>query len=124
MYSNLIKDKELHSIQTPKTFVPSPSVNDYEYGSIDRYFAQRANDANGFVYELDENEYNSLLNNPYWITATMKWRITGPIDVVYSPTGRITDMGIKASNSASIAITSSKIKNIGLYLPNLLQFRK
>ena len=124
MYKELIKDKELYSIQTPKTFVPSPSLNDYEYGSIDRYFAQRANDTNGFVYELDENEYNLLLNNPYWITATMKWRISGPIDVVYASTGRLTDMGVKSSNSASIAITSSKIKNIGLYLPNLLQFHK
>lgn len=124
MYNDLIKDKELYSLQTPKTFVPSPSLNDYDYGSIDRYFCQRANDVNGFVYEINESEYESLTHNPYWITATMRWRISGPKDVVYSNSGKITDMGVYSSNSASIAITSSKIKNLGLYLPNLLQFHK
>ena len=124
MYNNLIKNKELYSLQTPNTIVPSPSENDYDYGSIDRYFTQRANDSNGFVYEVDENEYNDLLENPYWTVTKMRWRISGPIDVVYGPNGKLTDMGVKASNSASIAITSVKIKNIGLYLPNLLQFHK
>ena len=124
MYNNLIKDKELYSLQTPNTIVPSPSENDYDYGSIDRYFTQRANDSNGFVYEVDENEYNDLLENPYWTVTKMRWRISGPIDVVYGPNGKLTDMGVKASNSASIAITSVKIKNIGLYLPNLIQFHK
>ena len=124
MYNNLIKNKELYSLQTPNTIVPSPSENDYDYGSIDRYFAQRANDSNGFVYEVDENEYNDLLENPYWTVARMRWRISGPIDVVYGPNGKLTDMGVKASNSASIAIISLKIKNISLYLPNLKQFHK
>lgn len=124
MYNDLIKNKELYSLQTPNTIVPFPSENDYDYGSIDRYFTQRANDSNGFVYEVDENEYNDLLQNPYWTVATMRWRISGPIDVVYGPNGKLTDMGVKASNSASIAIASVKIKNIGLYLPNLIQFHK
>lgn len=124
MYNDLIKDKELYSLQTPKTFVPSPLSDDYEYGSIDRYFAQKANDSNGFVFELNESEYNELSHNPYWIIAKMRWRITGPIDTVYGPNGRLTDLGVKASNNASIVITSSTIKNIGLYLPNLLQYHK
>lgn len=124
MYKDLIKDKEIYSLQTPKTFIPNPTENDYEVGSIDRYFTQRANDSNGFVFELDENEYSNIIENPYWTTIIMRWRISGPIDVVYGSNGKLTDMGVKASNSASIAITSTKIKNIGLYLPNLLQFHK
>ena len=62
MYKDLIKDKEIHSLQTPKTFVPSPTSDDYANGFIQRYFCQKANDDNGFVYELDENEsYRKIL---------------------------------------------------------------
>lgn len=124
MYKDLIKDKEIYSLETPKTFIPSPTENDYEIGSIDRYFTQRANDSNGFVFELDENEYSNIIENPYWVVVIMRWRISGPIDAVYGPNEQLTDMGVRASNRASIAITSAKIKNIGLYLPNLLQFHK
>lgn len=124
MYKDLIKDKEIFSLETPKTFIPSPTENDYEVGSIDRYFIQRANDSNGFVFELDENEYSNIIENPYWVAEIMKWRISGPINAVYGSNEQLTDIGVKASNRASIAITSAKIKNIGLYLPNLLQFHK
>ncbi len=124
MYKDLIKDTEIYNLQTPKTFIPTPVENDYEVGTIDRYFTQKANDVNGFVFELDENTYMELMENPYWIVATMRWRISGPINAVYGPNNRLTDLGVKASNNASIVITSSKIKNIGLYLPNLLQFHK
>ena len=124
MYKDLVKDREIYSLQTPKTFVPSPTSDDYDNGFIQRYFCQKANDTNGFVYELDENEYEITKSNPYWITAEMRWRITGPINTIYSDRGKITDLGVISSNSASIAITSSKIKNIGLYLPNLVQYHK
>jgi hypothetical protein len=43
---------------------------------------------------------------------------------LYSNNGSMTDIGVIASNAASISIISNKIKNIGLYLPNLLQFHK
>jgi len=124
MYKDLIKDKELYSLDFPKTIVPSPMDIDYENGFINRYFTQRVNDSNSFVFEIDLEEYNSLLENPYWTLEEMRWRITGPKSAVYSNNGNITDIGVIASNHASISIASDKIKNIGLYLPNLLQFYK
>lgn len=124
MYKDLIKGRELYSLDFPKTIVPSPNDIDYENGFINRYFTQRVNDSNSFVFEIDLEEYNSLLENPYWTSGQMIWRITGPISSVYSNNGSITDIGVISSNTASISIVSSKIKNIGLYLPNLLQFHK
>jgi hypothetical protein len=124
MYKDLIKDKELYSLDFPKTIVPSPTDIDYENGFINRYFTQRVNDSNSFVFEIDLEEYNSILENPYWTLEEMRWRITGPKSAVYSNNGNITDIGVIASNRASISIVSNKIKNIGLYLPNLLQFYK
>jgi hypothetical protein len=124
MYKDLIKGRELYSLDFPKTIVPSPNDIDYENGFINRYFTQRVNDSNSFVFEINLEEYNSLLENPYWTSGEMRWRITGPTSSVYSNNGTITDIGVVSSNTASISILSSKIKNIGLYLPNLLQFHK
>lgn len=124
MYKDLIKGRELYSLDFPKTIVPTPNDIDYENGFINRYFTQRVNDSNSFVFEIDLEEYNLLLENPYWTLTEMKWRIAGPKSAVYSNNGNITDIGVVASNAASISIVSSKIKNINLYLPNLLQFYK
>lgn len=124
MYKDLIQGRELYSLDFPKTIVPIPTDIDYENGFINRYFTQRVNDSNSFVFEIDLEEYDSLLENPYWTLEEMRWRITGPKSAVYSNNGSITDIGVVASNAASISIVSDKIKNIGLYLPNLLQFHK
>lgn len=124
MYSDLIKGKQFYSLDFPKTIVPIPTQSDYETGTIQRYFTQKSNDTNGFVFEIDSDEYFKLLENPYWITTILTWRINGPLDTVYNSNGIITDIGVIKSNNASISITSNVIKNIGLYLPNLLQFHK
>jgi len=66
----------------------------------------------------------SYLQNPFWISTSLKWRIAGPIDSTFDIDGKMTDMGILASNKASLGEASIKLKNIKLYLPNLLQFYK
>jgi hypothetical protein len=124
MYKDLIKDKEIFSLKTPQTIVPIPSNDDYAEAYIVRYFIQRANDDSGFVYEISQSEYEDYFENPYWISATMRWRISGPLDVVYDTNGKLLDKGVIASNKASLSIISLKIKNISLYLPNIKQFHK
>lgn len=124
MYSDLIQDKEIFSLKTPQTIVPIPSNNDYAEDYIVRYFIQRANDDSGFVYEIPATEYEKFLPNPYWISVTMRWRISGPLDAVYDINGKLLDKGVVASNKASLSRISLKIKNISLYLPNIKQFYK
>jgi hypothetical protein len=124
MYTDLIKGKITYSLDFPKTIVPSPQTLDYENGFIERYFAQRANDSNAFVFEINLEEYIELSTNPYWSVGKMRWRLNGPIDGVYSLNGLLVDVGVRSSNLASISIISEKIKNIDLYLINPLQFYK
>jgi hypothetical protein len=124
MYNDLIRDKEIFSLKIPQTIVPIPSNNDYAEAYIVRYFIQRANDNSGFVYEISSTEYENYFENPYWISATMRWRIAGPLDVVYDMNGKLIDKGVIASNKSSLSIISLKIKNISLYLPNIKQFYK
>jgi hypothetical protein len=56
--------------------------------------------------------------------AELKWRISGPLDVVYKSNGDIDDRGVVNSNKTSIMYTSKVLPNISLYLPNILQFYK
>ena len=124
MYKDLIKDKKLYSLEIPQTVVPSPTEDDYYYGVITRFFTQKANDVNGFVYEIDSNTYDILKENPYWLIGSIYWRIAGPLDMVYNDNGMVVDKGVYNSNRASIQLGAETIKNLGLYLPNILQFYK
>jgi|694.fasta_scaffold02037_3 hypothetical protein len=124
MYNDLISEKTNYSLDFPKTIVPTPSDTDYENGFIERYFTQKVNDKNSYVFEIDKEVYFNLFENPYWAVEIMKWRITGPISPVYNIDGILTDKGVIESNNASISIISEKIKNVKLYLPNILQFHK
>ena len=124
MYKDLIKDKKIYSLNIPKTIVPSPTDDDYSNGVIDRFFTQKVNDYNGFVYEIDSNTYNDLKSNPYWAIEIIKWRIKGPLDMVYNDNGMVIDKGVFNANTASIRLGAETIKNLGLYLPNILQFHK
>ncbi len=124
MYSDLVKNKTFYSLDIPKTIVPSPTLADYESSFIERYFIQKVNDTYGFVYEIDKNEYSTIKSNPYWLTQIVNWRISGPLNEVYSDSGLLIDKGVINSNKANIADASKKLKNIGLYLTNVLQFHK
>jgi len=124
MYKDIASNLDLFKIDTPKTIVPTPTDTDYELGFIRRYFAQKANDTYGHIYEIDSDVYSELKDSPFWKVADMKWRIRGPLSTVYAVDGTISDMSIQSSNIASIRLVGSKLNNIGLYLPNLLQFYK
>jgi hypothetical protein len=124
MYKDLIQNKKIYSLNIPPTLVPSPTDVDYNNGIIQRYFTQKVNDVNGFVYEINKQTYNELDSNPYWSIAVVKWRITGPLDVVYDDNGKIIDKGVRNSNISSITEAQKNIKNLNLYLIDILQFYK
>jgi len=124
MYKDLIKDKQIYSLDIPRTIVPIPTDDNYSNGIIERYFTQKVNDTNGFVYEINLDAYNELKLNPYWTIQNIKWRLSGPLDMVYNDNGMVIDKGVYNSNTASIADGQKVIKNLNLYLINILQFYK
>lgn len=124
MYTDLVKNIEKFTIETPSTIIPQPSLGDYENGFIERFFMRVSFDNTGFVYEVDQRTYEKYRTNPFWVVERMYWRLTGPLNAVYDIIGNVVDKGVVGSNKASISMASLKIKNISLYLPNLLQFRK
>jgi hypothetical protein len=124
MYKDVAKNIENFTLQIPKTVIPIPTEFDYDNGFIRRYFIQKTNDSNGFVFEVSEEVHDELRDNPFWKVADLKWRITGPKETVYNQKGELSDIGVEITNKQIINLTSKTIRNISLYLPNLLQFYK
>lgn len=124
MYKDIANNLKIFEISIPSTIVPNPNNDDYRVGFIVRYFAQKRNDENAHIFEVNKNEYQKLKNNPHWKVIDLKWRITGPQNTTYKMDGNIDDKGVINSNKAAITRASYSLKNIGLYLPNILQFYK
>lgn len=124
MYSKIATNLNQFKLVNPKTIVPSPDESDYQIGFIRRYFCQKANDSHSYIFEIDEQEHRKLEQSPLWKVVDIKWRINGPLDKMYDDVGNISDIGIRESNKAAINLAVLKIKNISLYLPNILQFYK
>jgi hypothetical protein len=122
MYKDIAKGLELFEIKYPETIIPTPKDIDYSTGFIRRYFIRKANDLDGHIFEIDDKSYSSYISSPFWISENMKWRIKGPLETTYNNRGEVEDRGVRYSNSAAISRAAGTMKNIGLYLPNLLQF--
>ena len=124
MYKDVAKNIENFTLQIPKTVIPIPTEFDYDNGFIRRYFIQKTNDSNGFVFEVSEEVYDELRDTPFWKVTDLKWRLTGPKQTIYNQKGELSDIGVEITNKQIINLASNTIRNIGLYLPNLLQFHK
>jgi hypothetical protein len=99
-------------IDSIKTYVPKQSELDYTRGYITRYFVQKVNDVNSYIYETNSSNFSEYTSNTYFRTTKLDWKISGMIDEV------------KLLNEKSIRFASSNMKSLKFYLPNLLQFRK
>lgn len=122
MYTKIAKDLDKYKIELPVTIVPEPTEDDYSVGFIRRYFVRISNDVNTHIFEISDSDYTKYIDNPFWTTESIKWRIAGPLNPIYKEDGSIDDKGVRNSNKAAIGLASHTLKNIGLYLPNLLQF--
>lgn len=105
-------ESDRFSFSEIKPFIPSPKKIDYERGYIVRYFLQKSNDPNSLIYEISSIGYSRYSKNPFFKTAIMDWRIVGPAE------------DVKESNFNSIKFSSTDIRRLNIYLPNLLQFYK
>ena len=105
-----------------KSFLPKPTDIDYKRGYIKRYFAQKVNDLNSPIREISAEDYTKISNNSFHNTTSLKWRISGPTKTNFKI--NISEKTVSESNQISIRLASHSIKNLKLYLPNLLQFHK
>lgn len=105
------------------TYIPTPVDIDYVRGYVRRYFVRKVNDSNGLIYEVSGSEFIRMASKPLYIRVSVKWRISGPKEIIMDD-DKIVDNGVINSNRLAIKYASEKMENLSLYLPNLLQFYK
>jgi hypothetical protein len=111
-YKKIVQLPDDYNLKKINTHIPIISETDYKRGYITRYFAQKTNDTNSVIYEINLNTYSNLNNNSFYTTITLDWRLNGTIEQ------------IKESNFKSVKLASHKMKGILIYLLNYLQFYK
>ena len=68
----------------PNSYYPKPTEQDYKKGYLIRYFTKKENER-GFVTEISQDEYNSIVNGTadyditIYQTIQILWKITGPL---------------------------------------------
>lgn len=69
----------------PNSYYPQPVESDYKKGYLIRYFTKKENE-NGFVIEISQEEYNSIVNGSadydirLYQVIKILWKITGPLN--------------------------------------------
>lgn len=107
-----------------RSFLPTPNKVDYERGYVTRFFIQRSNDSSAVVYEVSDVEYSRLESNALFNGTSLRWRISGPNEIIYDKNNVVTDKGVIESNRISVKLASENMPNLKLYLPNLKQFKQ
>lgn len=111
-FKELLRDTSDFERIRIKTIVPSPTEADYKIGYVTRYFTQKGNDINSYIYEITERQFSLLSSNPFYRVVELDWKISGDREEV------------REMNRKSIRFAAKDMKSIGLYLPNHLQFHK
>ena len=64
----------------PKKYTPQPSDSDYRIGTLKRYFTQKANNLNGEIFEIEEEDNGK---NNLFRYIVLEWTISGKkVDVI------------------------------------------
>lgn len=123
-YKEIFKGSTIKENATLVAYIPKPTSDDYTRGYIMRFFVQKTSDINSPIIEVSYNNYLKLKTNPYYRLTKLRWKISGSLNPIYDSSGVLEETGVPESNRISIKLASQKIKNLKLYLPNLLQFYK
>ena len=71
----------------PEKNIPYPSDNDYKSGTIQRYFAQKANNLNGELFEISKDDFDR--QGILFRYIKIEWRISGKKSEVIRVNSRI-----------------------------------
>ena len=115
--------KPTYLSNNPTDKVVEPSTDDYIKGMMNRYFVAKANDLYSQIYEVTPAEYKQFQKNPFYVTATMRWKITGPLKNVYDR-GILKNRGVIDFNMVSYQEIQAVMPRIDTKISALNQFHK
>jgi hypothetical protein len=111
-YKKLNNNLSEYNLPEISAYIPAPTEIEYKRGYIQRYFVQKSNDINSYIFEVNKYNFASLQINPYFTIVAILWKISGKPDEIMD------------ANSKSIKIGNKTIPSLHKYLQNTLQFSK
>lgn len=121
-YKKLVKG--FRDVTSLNEFFPSPSDEDYRKGFINRFFAQRTNDKNSPVFEIDTKTFTRISQQPDYTTVVIRWRISGSLEKQFDNDNNIIDFGVKESNKRALKLNYQVMPGLKYRIVNYLQFYK
>jgi hypothetical protein len=104
MFSTYSKLKSQSKQQYPRKSKPLPSKSDYRIGTYKRYFAQKANNLNGELFEISKDDFE--VNNLYRYFSII-WKISGTkLEVLLYNTNAVVPLSRQRGNEQLLNILS------------------
>jgi hypothetical protein len=108
------------SQEAPVPVRPVVTQSDARNGYIYRYFVKLVN-SNQVIVEVDKKQYDSLKNNPRYVTTKLRWKIIGVKETSKSPSGSLNE-GVADINEKEVLKADLTIKGIRSYIIDYLEF--
>jgi hypothetical protein len=103
-----------------------PTQDDFNRGYFNRYIISLKSSQSPYIIEVNEDKYNELIqsiDNYYYNSVVMLWKLVGPVQDIYRDNIRI-ESGVRDTNLRSITEASKVIKDISILLTNPLQYAR
>jgi hypothetical protein len=108
------------SQETPVSVKPVVTQSDAANGYIYRYFVKLVN-SNQLIIEIDKKQYDSLKENPRFVTAKLRWKIVGIQKTSRSSLGTVNE-GVADLNKKEVLRVDLTLKGVRSYIIDYLEF--
>jgi len=119
---NVINNKSIVN-KSPRFKYIVPTENDYINGYFKRYFCNRVNGDVKTILEINEKQFNDIVDNVLYKTISIDWRISGNIQDESMIDGIIIP-GVINTNINTLKRIEKELPGISLYISNPAQFYK
>lgn len=106
--------------EMPTQSLPIVTQTDAKNGFITRYFVRQVTDKN-FIVEVDNSQYEELIENPRFVTAKIKWQIVGKKQTLQKNNG-IYVYGVEDINRIAVSEVDLTFGGLLKYITSYLEY--
>jgi hypothetical protein len=106
--------------EMPTQSLPIVTQTDAKNGFITRYFVRQVTDKN-FIVEVDNSQYEELIENPRFVTAKIKWQIVGKKQTLQKNNG-IYMYGVEDINRIAVSEVDLTFGGLLKYITSYLEY--
>jgi len=130
VYKKLLKERGYErDTEFAKLHLPELKDEDYERGSIFRYFARQANSPTAPIIEIDKDQYESWhspdsgLDKQFYSVCAVRWRIRGDLNGYTADDGTYRK-GVLEGNRDSLKLADEKLPGISDIIQDYIKYWK